>query len=525
MKKYVNLLMVSVLIGAILMTGIPALAASNEDSDHRASLVEYSLCVDGRPISVWAYGIDSGIYFKLRDLAAALNGTTKQFEISWDSESKQINLLEGSSYTPVGGELCNPKDSSIPAQPTDCRLFINGVRCSIFSYLINETNYVKLSDLAASLKFASECDQQARTAHIITAPGLAASTSTSDAIDNTALMNGNNSYSLDSDGNVILSYHMGVETIQAPLKLKAEDSDDSGMGMSETAFYLSCGKTAIAYGGGNGPIQVLTTEDMGKTWNTYTVDSARNMEYNKYIGFTTKNNGYLVASSGSALGTSYNYVFITSDGGKTWTQIGNPNALYPRNATGVGFSTPNIGFISYRVDSDPGPTIYQTLDGGYTWAKLNVTVPEGYDYNIPLTPEFYGGNGVYPIESYAFSSDGTAKITTYYLTSSDYGKTWTYDEGFNLAQKYAAAVKARDGRSQYDLMSSALQAKSYDDFVATNWIGMGSSPWVDSFSVNATASGAVITYYLEASTGTEGTATGYLTFVRENGTLKISAIS
>jgi len=232
--------------------------------------------------------------------------------------------------------------------------------------------------------------------------------------------NAGNSYYLDDNGTVCISYNNGETVAEAPLTLDSDDLYDE----CDIGFFISEAVTAIAYGGDDAPIQVLISCDMGQTWNTYSVEGSESMGVNRYIGFVTEDDGWLVASSGSAAGMSYNYVFRTSDGGKTWTQTGNPNELYAHNITGAGFATADIAFLSFRVDSDPGPTIYWTQDGGATWAQVEVTVPEEYDYNIPLSPFFSGADGIYPIQC---KTSDNGDYITYYLTSDDFGRMWTYD--------------------------------------------------------------------------------------------------
>lgn len=234
-----------------------------------------------------------------------------------------------------------------------------------------------------------------------------------------------NSYSLDAAGNVIISYHNGEIVTKAPLALHADDANSPGMQALQTGFYISAQKTAIAYGGNDAPIQVLISDDMGKTWNTYEVAGSEYKRDTKIIGFITKDDGWLVASPGSALGTAKNDVYLTSDGGKTWTETGNPNDLYPCNMTGAGFSTKEIGFIGYRVDALVGPTIYWTQDAGKTWAKYEMETPAEFDEytKTPMSPVFWGAKGLWPI-----SLRKNDSVYTTCMTSGDYGRTWVYDD-------------------------------------------------------------------------------------------------
>ncbi|SHI14903.1 BlaR1 peptidase M56 [Sporobacter termitidis DSM 10068] len=236
--------------------------------------------------------------------------------------------------------------------------------------------------------------------------------------------NAGNTYVLDGQGNVILTYN-DETMVKAPLTLNVSELYKPGLEMPDTGFYVSAQKTAIAYGGDNEPIQVLVSDDKGATWNTYAVDNSDNSRAAKFIGFITQDDGYLVASPGSALGTSKNFVYLTSDGGKTWKETGNPNDLHSRNMTGAGFSSKDIGFIGFRVDDAVGPTIYWTQDQGKTWAKFDMKMPGQFDgyYKTPMSPVFSGNEGLWPI-SLRKGDD----MSTIYMTSEDYGKTWRYDD-------------------------------------------------------------------------------------------------
>lgn len=61
--------------------------------------------VDGKQVPFEAYNINNNTYFKLRDIAMAVNGTDKTFEVGWNSEHNAINLISGEAYTAQGGEL------------------------------------------------------------------------------------------------------------------------------------------------------------------------------------------------------------------------------------------------------------------------------------------------------------------------------------------------------------------------------------------------------------------------------------
>ena len=64
-----------------------------------------TVMVNGQAVAFEAYNSAGNNYFKLRDLAKVLSGTTKQFEVGWDANNNAIDLVPGKEYTPVGGEL------------------------------------------------------------------------------------------------------------------------------------------------------------------------------------------------------------------------------------------------------------------------------------------------------------------------------------------------------------------------------------------------------------------------------------
>lgn len=473
---------------ALLMTAaflcslfsIPSLAAQNEESGQTvpAEPTCYTLSVDGNQTSLWAYQIDGSPYFKLRDLAMALTGTQKQFAIAWTQEddTKQVILSPDIAYAPVGGELSAPAQTGITiAKPADTRFFCNAGWAAILSYVVCDNHYVRLSDLAGTLKCTASYDETAHTAQINTTPKAGSTETQEDLIDNVALQSAGNSSALDADGTVTLRYHNGATTAKAPLTLQPSGSE-TGQSIDEAGFYLSDEITAIAYGGENAAeIYVITSSDLGATWNHSQV-IARGIGARKlYVGFTTPENGWLVVCTFHGMGSEDHFLYLTADGGATWTQAGNPNALYARVATGAGFATDQIGFLCLRTDfADFSPAVCRTQDGGRTWEKCSITLPEQIvqDKSItPLSPVFYGANGLLPVEL----SDGETCFTVY-LTSSDYGETWAYDDSLPIAYHnlgltvllpadYAGAVRLTpDGALDENTVIEAYQVATYEKY-------------------------------------------------------------
>ncbi len=113
-----------------------------------------AVLVDGNEKAFEAYNIDGYNYFKLRDIAYALNGSTKQFEVNWDESKNAINLKTGNSYTAAGGELTAGNGKNKTALSSTAELYINGNKVSAQAYNIDGMNYYKLRDVAKAVNFA-----------------------------------------------------------------------------------------------------------------------------------------------------------------------------------------------------------------------------------------------------------------------------------------------------------------------------------------------------------------------------------
>jgi len=122
-------------------------STSNLSANPTASTVY----VNGAATAFEAYNIGGNNYFKLRDLAYALNGTAKQFEVGYDNATKAITLTTGQAYTPDGGEMASGDGTAKTATPTASRIYLDGVELDLTVYLIGGNNFFKLRDLMEAI--------------------------------------------------------------------------------------------------------------------------------------------------------------------------------------------------------------------------------------------------------------------------------------------------------------------------------------------------------------------------------------
>jgi len=127
--------------------------------------------VDGRNIAFDAYEIEGYNYFKLRDLAYVLNGSTKQFEVEWDDENDAIALYSGMPYTEAGGEMTGKGAGIKTPEPTNSYIYLNYGLVQLTAYNIEGNNYFKLRDIGEKFNFGVDWDGDLNAITIATDKG------------------------------------------------------------------------------------------------------------------------------------------------------------------------------------------------------------------------------------------------------------------------------------------------------------------------------------------------------------------
>ncbi|MDU2243235.1 MAG: stalk domain-containing protein [Paenibacillus sp.] len=125
--------------------------------------------VDGKQIPFEAYNINNNTYFKLRDIAMAVNGTDKTFEVGWNSDHNAINLISGEAYTAQGGELAvSAHPQAKKATLSSSKVFLDDEEVNLTAYTIGGNNYFKLRDIAEALGISITFDSKTNTIGIVT---------------------------------------------------------------------------------------------------------------------------------------------------------------------------------------------------------------------------------------------------------------------------------------------------------------------------------------------------------------------
>lgn len=128
----------------------------------------HSIYVDGTKANVAAYEINDNNYFKLRDIAAIVNGSEKQFEVSWNNDAQRIDLTSGKPYTTVGGELGAIGSASKKAESSTAVVYKDNAKMDYTGYNIDDNNYYKLRDVCESFNIGIKWDGANQRVDILT---------------------------------------------------------------------------------------------------------------------------------------------------------------------------------------------------------------------------------------------------------------------------------------------------------------------------------------------------------------------
>lgn len=145
------------------------------DNAVTAAPMNSTVLIDGKSVSFEAYNINDNNYFKLRDIAMALNGTGKKFNVGYNSQKGSIILSSKTAYAVVVGELTSSGNSSgVGTAKTLPTVYLDGNALSLATYPIGGYNYIKLRDLAAAINFGVTYTESTNIISISTAASYAA---------------------------------------------------------------------------------------------------------------------------------------------------------------------------------------------------------------------------------------------------------------------------------------------------------------------------------------------------------------
>lgn len=173
-------------------------------------------------------------------------------------------------------------------------------------------------------------------------------------------------------------------------------------------------------------LQFVTSHDQGKTWQQSTIiEKYPAIRYRK-VEFLNESFGYVIVSGDRSMSSEWSSIFITSDGGLTWTETNRPDTT--RLVANGGFIDERIGFLSFGILNPEAPDVYYTQDGGSIWNQAEIAIPTQYEkiFVIAEAP-FKEDDHLVMFINQGPNGDYLGGLIKGKFISLDNGQTWTFE--------------------------------------------------------------------------------------------------
>ncbi len=233
------------------------------------------------------------------------------------------------------------------------------------------------------------------------------------------------------NNNVYITYNNGENWSQVPtgnFALFAGKNSD-GSAYTDTLFpasvYLTPKKAAFLFTSGDkdGKLQILLSNNSGKTWNIKLIDNKIPSGFNPCICFLDDGMlGYAAVQFHKSAGKAKTNLYVTQDGGNTWSKMSQMTAYMIND---IIFSNKKTGFLSFSNDRS---SLY-TQNGGSTWKELLLKLPPQYKdiFTNQLAPRFNGAHGEMNL-NVGGNSGCSGEWETATFVSENAGLTWKFDK-------------------------------------------------------------------------------------------------
>ena len=160
-------------VSIIFLMNIPVFAAPI----YTARPTGQTVTLNGEKVNFAAYNIEGNNYFKLRDLAAAMDGTDRNFNVEYNKEKDSVEITSLTPYTTGNTDISGyTKKGDQKATNSPQSMYLDGEKITLQAYAVLDYNYCKLRDVAALLDFAVDWNANTNTINIGTDRGYDEST-------------------------------------------------------------------------------------------------------------------------------------------------------------------------------------------------------------------------------------------------------------------------------------------------------------------------------------------------------------
>lgn len=166
-----------VLLVFALIAATTATTAIAKEKEYTAKPTGQTVTLNGKKVNFAAYNIEGNNYFKLRDLAAAMDGTDKNFNVDYNREKDSVEITSLTPYTTGNTGISGyTKKGNQKATNSPQSIYLDDERVTLQAYAVLDYNYCKLRDVADLLDFAVDWNANTNTVNIGTDRGYDEST-------------------------------------------------------------------------------------------------------------------------------------------------------------------------------------------------------------------------------------------------------------------------------------------------------------------------------------------------------------
>ena len=157
----------------IMAMATTATASAKVEQTYTAIPTGQTVTLNGQKINFAAYNIEGNNYFKLRDLAAAMDGTEKNFNVDYNKEKDSVEITSLTAYTTGNkGVSGYTKYGNQKAYNSPQTMYLDEEKVTLKAYAVLDYNYCKLRDVANLLDFAVDWNPNTNTVNIGTDRGI-----------------------------------------------------------------------------------------------------------------------------------------------------------------------------------------------------------------------------------------------------------------------------------------------------------------------------------------------------------------
>ena len=221
---------------------------------------------------------------------------------------------------------------------------------------------------------------------------------------------------------------------------------------------------------------IETTSDGGATWST--VDKTEN----PVVSVTVSGSSDAWAVENQTCAYICPALLHSSDGGQTWTDLGQVNVVNP------SFATPSVGFgFLYERDAMTAP-LMKTTDGGRTWQRIGPGCPDPTAWGTFasfVSPD----HGWVMCDSQPSAGSQSRKV----FETTDGGVTWSVTSGDTGTSGYPEALFFRpDGTGWIGLGHAVISIMRTID---------GGKSWTSPITIDANGGDIQSLWFLDDTTG------------------------